>query len=160
MTQLRIREDSPVGPLDITVVQREPADIQTFGGPPIVYDVHPAREPAEFTIDGHPYGGWLRVSPSGEKMGGRLYRAGCFGRPATEVERDVCEAAVVVMTPHTESIVESARKQQRDIIVAAIRRWAATAERHRLELAAAEANEQLARTHLLEQFGETLSESA
>lgn len=157
MTQLVIHaNDTPVGSLAISVVVRDTADIQTFGGPPIVYDVHPTSAPPEFHTDGNPYGGWLRVAPDGAKVGGRLYRAGCFGPPAAEVELLVCVAVVAAMEPHLEAVAESARKQQRALIVAAIRRWEATTQRLRGEARAAEAAELAARQLLREQFGETL----
>lgn len=127
------------GPVHVTVVVRDPSDRHCFPGGPVRYHVRSAATPAEFTVDGSPYGGTLDVLPDGTPLASNLYRAGCFGRlPRDGVAADITFAVMSAMGPHDNAVGAALREYRDAQIGDAVAHWGGEVERLRLELAAAE----------------------
>lgn len=138
---LQLDVESDVGPLRVQVCVRSAADRHCFGGEPITYFVDSAVTPAEFRVDGHPYGGFVEVRPNGSPVVCGVYRASCFGRRVAEgVSADIMAAAARAMAPHADAVTVALRAYQIARAVDAAAHWGAEVERLRLELSVAERN--------------------
>lgn len=125
----------------VMVLARDAAERQCFGGPPVAYHARSLSPSGEFKdAAGNPYGGTVTLGADGVLLSSTLYRAGCFGRPASEVGLALALAVAEKMTPHHEAVLDALRVHLHGQVGDAVAHWAAEVERLRLELATAEGN--------------------
>ena len=126
--------DSAVGPLEVTARYVSPVELEIIGGPAARLEVKPAGRPAQFTIDGNPYGGHFLAGLDCEPFALHVYRAGVAG-PARGADHAVVrgDALPPAVTPHRDATVASLRAQRHAVLEESIAHYEAEARRLRVE---------------------------
>ena len=126
--------NSAVGPLEVTARYVSPVELEIIGGPAARLEVKPTGRPAQFVIDGNPYGGHFLAGLDCEPFAHHIYRAGVNGpKPGAvhaSVFRDALSAAVA---PHRDAILESLRAQRHAVLEKSVAHYEAEARRLRAE---------------------------
>ena len=126
--------DSSIGPLEVTARYVSPVELEIIGGPAARLGVKPAGRPAQFVIDGNPYGGHFLAGLDCEPFAHHIYRAGVNGPKPGAVHASVFrDALVAAVAPHRDAILESLRAQRHAVLEKSVAHYEAEARRLRAE---------------------------
>lgn len=126
--------DSSIGLLEVTARYVSPVELEIIGGPAARLEVKPTGRPAQFVINGNPYGGHFLAGLDCEPFALHVYRAGVVG-PArgsdhAAVFRDALRDAIA---SHRDAIVASLRAQRHAVLEESVAHYEAEARRLRTE---------------------------
>ena len=124
--------DSAVGPLEVTARYVSPVELEIIGGPAARLGVKPAGRPAQFVIDGNPYGGHFLAGLDCEPFAFHVYRAGVSG-PVRGADHATTfrDALVDAVAPLRDALLESLRAQRRVVLEESVAYYEAEALRLR-----------------------------